>query len=213
MPAEQSRRGRGSRVELGPLGVRLLVERLAHAAVVADVVHEHVDAAELVVRGRHERECGVRFADVADDRRPCPRRAQLRLAARSASISANTTRPPSATKRSTTPRPIPPPPPVTIATLPARSGATSPTLRDRVGRFELPKQPEASQRVQARAISSTSRTSCTGWKCTCSRTLSGTSSRSRLVVERDDHVGEARRGARPAPSASDRRSAAPDLAA
>ena len=85
-------------VEVVPLVVGLLVERLARAAVVTDVVDEHVDAAELVERGRDQRRRAHRVADVGDTTAtaPSPTDRDLRLArARPASISANTTRAPS----------------------------------------------------------------------------------------------------------------------
>ena len=54
-------------VEIGPLGIRLLVEGLACTAVVADVVHEHVDPPVLVPCRGDQRVRGIRIADVAHD--------------------------------------------------------------------------------------------------------------------------------------------------
>ena len=55
-------------VEVVPLLVGLLVERLARSAVVPDVVDEHVDAAVLVARGRHQRVRDSRVTHVGDHR-------------------------------------------------------------------------------------------------------------------------------------------------
>jgi hypothetical protein len=55
-------------IEIVPLGVGLLVERLARAAVVTDVVHQHVDPPVLIPRGCDQRVRRIRIADVANDR-------------------------------------------------------------------------------------------------------------------------------------------------
>ena len=112
-------------VEVVPLVVGLLVERLARAAEMTDVVDEHVDPAELVAGGRDERlgDAGLAYVDDRRDRATAVAGDRdLRVSRRGRrSISAITTAAPSRANRSEIPRPMPPPPPVTIATLPSSS--------------------------------------------------------------------------------------------
>ena len=117
-------------VEVVPLFVGLLVERLAGATEVTDVVHQHVDPAELVASRRNQRfghtcfpyvdHSGHRPPAVAGDR-------ELGLAGAFGVDLHDHDRGTLTAKRDEIPRPIPPPPPVTIATFPASRSPTAGT--------------------------------------------------------------------------------------